>query len=108
MKLIFEHFQAGENELKIWTMIIYQFRNLMKIRSILEENKKNKSFQKLRQQFQKSGIHPFAIKKTLPIAKKFSIEELRKIYKELFEFDLKIKTGKIEPRLGIEMFIMGL
>jgi len=108
MKLIFEHFQAGENELKIWTMITYQFRNLIKIKSILEENKKDKIFQRLHQQFRKSGIHPFAIKKTLPIARKFSIEELKKIYKQLFEFDYKIKTGRIEPRLGIEMFIMGL
>mgnify|MGYP001070056115 CR=1 FL=1 len=108
LKLVSKHFQAGENELKILAMIIYQFRILIKIKSILEENKNNIKSSKLHQQFQKSGVHPFVIKKTFPIIKNFSMEELKSIYQKLFNLDLKIKTGKIEPKLGIEMFVMEL
>lgn len=108
LKLILEHLKKGENELKILSMIVFQFRNLIKIKSILEENNYNLRSPKLRQQFWKSRIHPFVIKKTLPIAKNFSMEELKEIYKKLFEVDLKIKTGKVEPDLAIETFIMEL
>jgi len=108
LKLISKHFETGENTLKIFGMIVYQFRVLIKIKSILEENKNNIRSQKLYRQFRKSGIHPFVIKKTLPIAKNFSMEELKRIYQKLFQLDLEIKTGKIEPGLGIEMFVTGL
>lgn len=102
LKLILEHLKKGENELKILSMIVFQFRNLIKIKSLLEEGK---SFFRIQKE---SHLHPFVIKKTLPIAKKFSMEELKNIYRKLFEVDVKIKTGKVEPDLAIETFVMEL
>jgi len=103
--LISEHLKEGENEIKILSMIVYQFRNLLKLKSLTPELK---SFFNVYQIQKITGLHPFVIKKTLPIAKKFSIEELKDIYQKLLELDFQIKTGKIEPRLGIEMFITNL
>lgn len=102
LRMISEHIETGENEIKILTMINFQFRNLIKIKSLAEQGKDLFQIQKL------SKIHPFVIRKALPIARSFSMEKLKNIYQKLFLLDFKIKTGKIESRLGIEMFILGL
>jgi DNA polymerase-3 subunit delta len=102
LKLVSEHFEKGENELKILSMINYQFRVLIKIKSLLDEKKSFFQIQKT------SKIHPFVIKKTIPIARNFSMEELKNIYKKILETDFAIKTGKVEPKLGIEIFVSSL
>lgn len=102
LKLISEHFEKGENEIKILSMIVYQFRVLLKIKSLLDEKKSFFQIQKI------SRLHPFVIKKTLPIAKNFSQEDLKNIYKKILETDFSIKTGKVEPKLGIEILVNSL
>lgn len=105
LALIAEHLRTGENEIKILSMIVYQFRNLLKLKSSTTETK---SFLNIYQLQKIVGLHPFVIKKTLPIAQGFSMEELKNIYQKLLELDFQIKSGKIDPRLGIEMFITAL
>lgn len=100
LSLIREHFKKGENELKILSMINYQFRNLIKIKSLIEEKKNFYQIQKM------TNLHPFVVKKTMFLARKFNFNELKEIYRKLFEIDFAIKTGKIEPQLGIENFII--
>jgi DNA polymerase-3 subunit delta len=100
LRLASKYFEGGDNELQLLSMINYQFRNLIKIKSLLNESKPFYTLQKM------TKLHPFVIKKTLPIAQKFSMEQLKEIYKKLLETDFQIKTGKIDPKLGIEMFIM--
>lgn len=102
LKLISKHFEKGENEIKILSLINYQFRNLIKIKSLINEKKSFFQIIKI------SHLHPFIVKKTFSIAKNFSMEELKNIYKKLLETDFAIKTGKVDPKLGIEMFISSL
>ncbi|HOK35344.1 MAG TPA: DNA polymerase III subunit delta [Candidatus Pacearchaeota archaeon] len=107
LKLLSEHLETDENALRILSMIVYQFRNLIKIKSFTE----NSSFSSWQFSYQASkilGLHPFVIKKTLPIAQQFSMEELKNIYQKLLELDYQIKTGKIAPEVGIEMFVTTL
>jgi DNA polymerase III delta subunit len=66
----------------------------------LEEGKNFYQIQKI------SKIHPFVIKKNFLLAKNFSINELKKIYKKILEIDFLIKTGKVDPQTGIEIFLM--
>lgn len=102
LKLVSDHLQKGESEIRILSMINYQFRNLIKVRSLLEDRKNFYQIQRI------SKLHPFVVKKTLFIARNFSIEELKKIYKKLLETDFAVKTGKIEPKLGIEIFVSSI
>lgn len=107
LQLLSGHLETGENALKILSTIVYQFRTLIKIKSLVE----NSSFTYWQFSYQASkilGLHPFVIKKTLPIAQNFSMEELKNIYQKLLELDYQIKTGKIDPKIGIEMFVMTL
>ncbi len=53
-------------------------------------------------------MHPFVAQKTLTLASKYSIEDLKKIYGVLLNFDSRIKTGKIEPKVALELLIFKL
>jgi len=80
-------------------MIIFQFRNLLIIKSLIEEGRPYYSFNKL------SGIHPFVIKKGMVLAQKFTIGELKKIYQKIFKVDFDIKRGRVEPIIAIDLLI---
>jgi len=86
-----KHLESGDNILYILSMVAYQFKNLL----ILKDPKAA----------YKSGLHPFVIKKTAPMAAGFSADQLKKIYNKIFEIDFKIKTGKVDPELALEMFV---
>jgi len=91
LKLIHGHLKKGESEMYLLDRFVYQFRNLIKVKS-----------------GGKLDMHPFVVKKTSQQAKNFSFEELKKIYQKLLEIDLGIKTGKIDARTAIELFITDL
>jgi len=47
----------------------------------------------------------FVVQKILVLAQKFSFEELKNMYQKIFQIDVKIKTGKIDPQTALEIFI---
>lgn len=99
-KLLKEEIDSGTHPLVILTMIVNQFRNLIKIKTYLESPKKI-SFESLK-------IHPFVYKKLLKVEKSFSLDGLKKTYLKLLNYDKKIKEGTLEPVLGIELLLLDL
>jgi len=99
LQKITNHLEDGDSPLYLLAMINYQFRNLMMIKDLIEKNQPYYSIQK------KTSLHPFVVKKTYGLAKKFNLFEIKKIYQDIFKVDLDIKTGRIEPRTGLEMLI---
>jgi len=95
INLIHEHLEKGDNPLYLLSMINFQFRNIFEVKDLMEK-KKPLAF---------SHLHPYLIKKSSQQARKFTLPELKKIYRKLFEVDYKIKTGKIEPQLGLDLLI---
>ena len=84
-----EHLDNGDNALYLLSMIAYQFKTLLTIK----ENPRN------------SGLHPFVVQKTLYLCNQFTAEQLKKIYQNIFQADLDIKTGKIDPELALELLL---
>lgn len=93
---------AGENPLYIHTMIVYQFRNLIIIKSLSSARLASTEIR------QKTGLHPFVIQKSLQQIENFTFEKLKKIYAKLLDGEIAIKTGKIEPRLALELLVSAL
>lgn len=91
LRLIHNHLKKGESEMYLLDRFVYQFRNLIKVKS-----------------GGKLDMHPFVVKKTSQQAKNFSFEELKKIYQKLLEIDLEIKTGKIDAKTALELFVVNL
>lgn len=92
LELIHKHLEKGDSPLYLLSMINFQFRNLLIVKS------DGSGFGKLK-------LHPYVVKKTREQARKFSFEELKKIYQKIFEVDLAIKTGKIKPETALDLLI---
>lgn len=94
--------ETGESEVYVLSMIAYALRNLIQAKSF-EGQKIHPSLLA-----KKLKIHPYVLRKSQINARHFSIEELKKIYQRLAEIDLKMKTGKVNPRLALEMFVTSI
>jgi len=81
-------------------MIIFEFRNLLVIKEV-----KAKSFLEIQK---KTKIHPYTLSKIYPLAKGFSLDELKKIYQKLFLCDERIKRGLMESELALQMLLLDI
>jgi len=96
LKFLKDHLEKGDSPFYLFSMINYQFRNLLIIKDLLI---KNLSLRDL------SGLHPFVIRKSCVLAEKFEFSELKKIYQKIFKIDLNIKTGKADPETALDLLI---
>lgn len=95
---------AENHPLQLYGMVIRQFRLLIQVRELLDENPRA-SYESIAK---KMGVHPYPIKKLLPQTRFFTLKTLEKIYHQLLEIDEEIKTGQIEPTLALDMLIAEL
>jgi len=102
LKLLHEHLEKGDHPLYLLSMINYQFRNLLIIKDLIEKNQPYYSILKT------TKMHPFVVKKTYEQANKFTFQELKKIYQKIFQVDLSIKTGKIDPTTALDFLIVSI
>jgi len=100
LELLKKHLQKGDSPLYLLSMINYQFRNLLIIKELIE--KKHSYYSILK----KLQLNPFVVKKSYQQAQRFSLSELKKIYQKIFQIDFNIKTGKINPEIALELFVL--
>jgi DNA polymerase-3 subunit delta len=116
LRFLHEQLEKGENAIYLFTMIVYQFRNLIKIKSLIKPISSVNEFADTRCQnsgylnsssiAKETGLHPYVTQKTIVQTKKFSLTELKENYQELLNLDLLIKTGKIEPVAALDLLIV--
>jgi len=94
--LLKAHLKKGDSPLYLFSMINFQFRNLLIIKDLIMRNFSP---------FNSTDLHPFVVRKSLFLVRKFKVSELKKIYQKIFEVDLAIKTGKIDPEAALELLI---
>jgi len=103
IKLVQEHLKKGEDPFYIFSMFVYQFRNLLKVADLQDQYRGNDyAIAKA------SGLHPFVVKKSLGQLRNFPLAKLKEIYLQLSEFDTQIKTGRIDIRVAMDKFIVEL
>jgi DNA polymerase-3 subunit delta len=102
-RLLHEHLKQGENPFYIFSMFVYQFRNLLKVADLKEKGMLNDY-----EISKNSGLHPFVVKKSLGQLRNLTFSKLKNIYKNLSELDTKIKTGKIDIQLALDKFLIEL
>lgn len=100
--LLNKQIEEGLNENYILTMFVYQFRNLIKIKSLLDQGFANPQIAA------RTKMHPFVVQKTAWQCQKFEMENLKKIYQKLFDADLAIKTGKMNARLVLDLLVVSV
>ncbi len=102
LSLVHKHMKNGDPPLYLLSMIGYQFRNLLIVRDLIEKDFPYAVLVK------KSGLHPFVARKSYEQARLFTFLELKRIYQRIFEVDLNIKVGKVEPEMSLDLFIASL
>ena len=100
--LMYKHLAKGDSPYYLFTMLVYQFRIILEIKDMLERQIPYNVM------LQKSKMHPYVLKKGCGVADRFSLTELKEIYKRLFRLDVSMKTGKVESRAVFDVFIAGL
>jgi DNA polymerase III subunit delta len=100
--LTHKHLEKGDSPLYLLTMINFQLRNLLIIKDLMDKKVPYYEIAK------KSGLHPFVVRKTYSQAEKFTFSQLKKIYQKIFQVDLSIKTGKIDPETALDLLISGI
>jgi DNA polymerase-3 subunit delta len=54
------------------------------------------------------GVHRFVAEKLAKQSRNFTLEQLETIFRTLHEFDVQMKTGRIEPQLALDLLIASL
>jgi DNA polymerase-3 subunit delta len=89
-ELLHKQLEKKEDPFYVFSMYVYQFRNLLKIADLYSRNIRN------RFQIAKiSKIHPYVVQKTIPQLRNFSVSRLKTILNMLRKTDEEVKTGKI-------------
>ncbi len=99
--MIQEQYREGNDAYYLYAMILRQFRIMYKIKDAITrgENPKGKSFAN------KMDLHPYVLKKTKPVVKKYSLTQLQEVYNRLSDIDEKIKTSNQDETLLLDVFV---
>ncbi|MGA2666678.1 MAG: DNA polymerase III subunit delta [Patescibacteria group bacterium] len=97
--------REGKAEPYILSMIVLEYRNLLIVKDLIERSKGRINRWAIAK---KVGLHPYVAQKTLVLVGKYEFSALKKIYQLLSDFDTKIKTGKMEGRVALELLVFKL
>ena len=100
MKLLWEQFyQKNEKPELILGALIYQFRNLLAGKELVESGENKFSIQK------KLGVPYFVANKIIFQTRKFTLSQLKSIYHRLAQLDYLIKMGRVDLATDLELMI---
>ncbi len=94
--------EEGNNEFYILSMLAYQFRTLWLVKEGVEEGKSQPQIAR------EKGINPYAVRKSIGVAKGFSAQYLREALTRILATDFSIKQGRVDARTGLMMLVVGL
>lgn len=99
--MIEEQYRKGEDSQFIFAMIMRQFKILLQLSDMISRGIRERDDIVAKQ----LGLHPFVLKKSLPLVQKYSLEQLKSIYRELLEIDMKTKTGQGDQSVMLDFFV---
>lgn len=103
LKLITDQLQSGTAPTELLARITWQFKNLLLVKSFVDENGTGYGDSRLTYQL---GLHPFVIKKTFAQIKNYSLSDLKKTYQRLLSIDYKLKTSQVDPEVLFDLLVV--
>ncbi|MBI2057657.1 MAG: DNA polymerase III subunit delta [Candidatus Yanofskybacteria bacterium] len=98
--LLDQYLSEGEDPNAILGLVIYQFRVLLRIKSLIKKAVPYSQLAGL------SKLHPFVIRKNYENARKFELEDLKSMYQELCDADINAKNGALNLPDFLFSFLM--
>ena len=102
-QLLQQLLQRGAAPAYLMTMLSRQVRMIVRAKELTRQKKPGTEIQS------KLGLTAeFALRKTLEQAKRYSLPRLKRVYDQLLEADLSIKTGKCDAELALNLLVAEL
>ncbi len=92
--------EGGEAPLLILAMITRHYRQLWKVRDLLDRKTPTRDIGR------EAGINPYFLQGIIPQARNYEPGELRRLFEKIFQADLALKTGRVKPRIVLERLLM--
>ncbi len=89
IKYFHQLIDSGENVFMVFNMIVRQFRLLLQIRALMDNNVERKVM------MSRLRLAPFQVSTLVKQAERFDLQSLKITYRELLQIDIGIKTGII-------------
>jgi len=102
LALLEQRLSEGEDPQAILALMAYQFRVLLKVKSLVKKAVPYGSLAKL------TNLHPFVAKKTFEQVKKFELEELKKALSGLSAMDVLSKEGSLDISTALFQFVISI
>jgi DNA polymerase III subunit delta len=99
MTVLEEMLDAGQPPAYLMVMIIRQFRILLQLKELSIQHVSPEQIKK------RTGLHSYVVDKNLRQVHNFSLEALESVFNRLVELDTAMKTGRINPTLGLELLV---
>lgn len=99
LRMLYDSLKTGEEPIKLLALLARQFRMLLQVRQLAPRGYSQQQIAGM------IKMHPFAVKKALEQARYFSEESLKKLLLMLAEDDFRMKSGQVDKRLALELFI---
>lgn len=96
--------RSGFNEIELLSKLIWQLKLILKLRSYMDDN----PGANINVAAKELSIHPYAAKKIQAVLNKFDVQELKHIYQQALDLDVGLKSGKVDPRLGLELIVANI
>ncbi|MFA6410303.1 MAG: DNA polymerase III subunit delta [Candidatus Buchananbacteria bacterium] len=103
LKLISDQLKSGTLPTELLAKITWQFKNLLLLKSFVEQNGAGYPSERLGYQL---GLHPFVVKKTMAQIQNFDLDKLKKTYQNLLAIDYKIKTSQTDPEVMFDLLVI--
>lgn len=95
-----ELLRNNEEPLKIIMLLASKFRLMFQATTMSEKRMSEKEIASF------LGIHPYPVKLAIQTGSKYSKKTILRFLESLADLDKDIKTGKVNPELGLELFIL--
>lgn len=99
MSLLSTLLSYGEHEFKLLGLICAQFEVVLLVSEMYADGMTTSLMH------EQTGIHEYRIKKSLPLARRYTVSRLRNILMRAYEVERNIKSGLMEPRTALELFV---
>jgi len=100
MRIFYDLLKNKEEPLTILSLLVRQFRLILQVKILLS---KGYTQGQIASQL---GVHPYPVKLAADKVRNFSEQGLRNVLAYLAEEDYRIKSGKIDKKLSLELFMM--